>query len=208
MYTQSLGTKKIYIYMLSVAILAQAYGKFQYYSGNITSFCHGDAHCLLQVVIYALFLVCCIVDTMPHSRSAASRSLRTQRALFYGYAPSCRGHRTAIVVPTVVCKATTAACQSLYFHWEHDVLSQAQHHYGHHASAWAFSGGWISEAEFNSASAIRKMAGKLKHNISKYSSRKAWADHDDNDDNDTTFAWQLPATPLAPTDDSDDFWKY
>ena len=117
---------------------------------------------------------------MPHLRSVASKALRTRRALYLGYAPSCNAHMEVIQVPSPIAKATRAAAASLAVHLKHDCLTEETNHHGRLASLHAMQRGHIDLEESKMAMATHKDSGKQKHNVSADKGRRAlWADLED-----------------------------
>ena len=126
-----------------------------------------------MVLIFIALVVFSSADTMPHTRSTLKKIERTQRAVALGFAPSSRGYCTAVIVPTSVSKAVTAASHSLALHKEHDNLANTVSHYGYTATQRAWKAGAISETMHKSSMSLHKMAGRLKHGISKKSFNRA-----------------------------------
>jgi len=104
---------------------------------------------------------------MPHCYSAVAWQKRVERALSRGFVlPKPRGQRY-IQVDAELHGAVKAAYQSLRYHRRHDSLTGTSHHYGRLAGLFAHESGKISDAEFKMSTRTHKVAGLLKHNVSK-----------------------------------------
>ena len=104
---------------------------------------------------------------MPHSYSAEAKQRRLGRASLRGYIqPRPRGQHY-VLVDAGFREAVRAAYKSMRLHLDHDGLSGTVHHHGRLASLAARRGDHIDDEEFCRASRAHRLAGKLKHNVSR-----------------------------------------
>jgi hypothetical protein len=98
---------------------------------------------------------------MPHVRSAASRSMRTERAVARGYACVRPDGCAHIAVPSALVDRVKIMAKSLEFHAKHDSLSGHPHYHARLATAGASD--LLDEMEVKHASSVHKAAGCAKH---------------------------------------------
>jgi hypothetical protein len=116
---------------------------------------------------YALDLVAICHVQMVHCYSAEARQRRRDRAFSLGYIQPRPWGQRYVLVDAVLQKAVKAAYHSLQLHYRHDRLGDTVHHHGREASRHALQTGWIDGIEYEKAARAHKLAGKMKHNVSR-----------------------------------------
>ena len=104
---------------------------------------------------------------MPHCYSEEAWQKRRSRAVQRGYIQQRPSGQRYIMVDGGFQLAMKAAYRSLKLHFEHDMLTGLAHHHGRQASRYAKQVGRIDENQFEKATRAHRIAGKMKHSVSR-----------------------------------------